>query len=78
MRTWEDKVKDVIGKLCCVSYRQANFNKQGKKYKKHRPYSIPEEAQVLVKCLGMHDSRKAEIAAKEYMEELRLHRVPID
>ena len=78
MRTWENKIQDVIGKLCYASYKQANYNKQGIKYKKHRPYSIPEEAQVLVKCLGMHDRRKAEISAKECMEELRLRRVPID
>ena len=78
MRTWENKVEEVIGKLNHIAWFQANHDKQGKRFKKHRPYRVPEEAQRLVECLGMHDRREAEIQAKEYMELLRIRRLPID
>ena len=64
MRTWENKVEEVIGKLNHIAWFQANHDKQGKRFKKHRPYRVPEEAQRLVECLGMHDRREAEIQAQ--------------
>jgi hypothetical protein len=78
MRTWENKIEEVIGKLSYTAWFQANHNKQGKRFKKHRPYRVPEEAQYLVECLGLHDRRKSEILAKEYMELLRIRRLSID
>ena len=78
MRKWEDKVEKVIGRLSYISWAQTNYDKQGNRYKRHHPYSIPEEARELVACLGDHDRRRAEIRAKEIMEELRLAQVPID
>ena len=77
-RTWEDKAHDVIGKLSAASYRQAQVLSSGKKSKSHRAYSIPEEAQELVKALGMHDRNAAEVRAKTIMEGLRRAGVPID
>ena len=77
-RTWEHKIHDVIGKLCYVSWYQTNHDKQGKRYKKHRPYSRPQEAQRLVEILGMHDRRQAECDAKGYMQLLRIQGKDID
>jgi hypothetical protein len=77
-RTWEDKAHDVIGKLSSASYRQTQLLSSGKKSKVHRAYSIPEDAQELIKALGMHDRRAAEIKAKTIMEGLRRAGVPID
>ena len=65
MRTWEDKVNEVIAQLSRAAWHAANTDKQGKPYKKHHAYRIPEEAAELVKCLGMHNRRTAEIHAKE-------------
>lgn len=75
---WEKKVESVIGRLSHIAWHQANHDKLGNRYKRHHPYRIPEEAQELVKCLGMHDRRAAEIRAKEIMWGLRDSQVPID
>jgi len=76
--TWETKVNKVIAKLCYASWYQANHNAQGKRYKKHRPYSIPKEAERLVEALGMPDRREAEIKAKTLMELYRQQGKEID
>ena len=78
MRTWENKVEEVIGKLSRIAWYQANHDKQGKQYKKHRPYRVPEEASLLVTYLGMHDRKEAENLAKSYMHLLRIRGLPID
>jgi hypothetical protein len=78
MASWENKVDAVIGRLSYVAWVQANHDKHGRRYKKHHPYHVPEEAQMLVECLGMHDRRAAEIRAKEIMMALRQAGLPID
>lgn len=78
MRTWENKVERVISLFAQQAYRDANFDKHGKKYKRPRPYRMPEEAEKLVQVLGMHDRKKAEIKAKEMMELLRIQGHKID
>jgi len=78
MRTWENKVEEVIGRLSRAAWYQANHDKSGKRFKKHRPYTIPDEAKRLVEILGMHDRREAEIQAKECMELYRIQGLPID
>jgi hypothetical protein len=78
MATWENKVEKVIGRMAQAAWHQANHDKTGKKYKKHRPYRLPEEAEELVKILGMHDRKRAEMKAKEIMEGLRRSGVAID
>jgi hypothetical protein len=75
---WEHKIHRVIYKLCYVSWYQMNHDKQGKQYKKHRPYSRPQEAQRLVDILGMQDRRQAESDAKGYMHLLRIQGKKID
>lgn len=76
--TWESKVQQVIGVLAATAYKKANYNKQGRKYKKHRPYRIPEEADQLVQCLGDRNRKRGEITCKRIMEGLRQAQVPID
>jgi hypothetical protein len=63
-KTWEDKAHRLIYNLCRASYLQANTKKDGTKYKKHRPYTVPEFAEKLVDVLGWHDRKKAELEAK--------------
>lgn len=75
---WEHKAADVVSKLSYQSWYQANHDKHGHRYKRHHPYSIPEEAEELVRILGMHDRRAAEIQAKEIMEQLRREGRKID
>ncbi len=49
------KAHRIIGVLCMASYVQANTRKDGGRYKKHRPYSVPEEAEELIDCLNRDD-----------------------
>ena len=55
---WQKKVHKVISELCLESYRQANY-KKGKKYKKHKQYSVPDEALDLIECLDTDDEERA-------------------
>lgn len=57
--TWQDKVHARIAALCLASYLKANTRKDGKRYARHVPYSVPEEAQALVECLGKDDEERA-------------------
>ena len=65
MKTWRDKANNEIASMCMAAYLQANTKKDGSRYKKHRPYAIPELAQQLVDCLGNHDQKAGEIRAKQ-------------
>jgi hypothetical protein len=76
--SWEDKVQRVIGKLSADAYRRANTDRAGNKYRRHRPYRIPEEAETLVKCLGDRDRTRGEKLCKATMEQLRRAGVRID
>ena len=76
--TWEHKAEKVIAKLCRLAYNQTNYDKNGKKYKRYRPYSAPEDARILTDCLGMKDRQAAEIRAKETMMDLRNRSIVID
>ncbi len=49
------KAHRIIGVLCMASYVKANTRKNGRRYKKHRPYSVPEEAQDIIDCLNRDD-----------------------
>lgn len=71
MKTWEDKVERVIGKLSYAAWFDANHDRRGGRDKKHRPYSLPEEAVELVECLGDPNRKRAEHRAKALMEGLR-------
>lgn len=76
--SWENKVERVIAKLSYASWYKANHDRAGRRYKKHRPYRLPEEASELVATLGDHNRRRAEIRAKEIMEGFRRAGADID
>lgn len=76
--SWEEKVGKVIGKLAHSAQQAANTDRAGKRYKRHRPYRLPEEADALVKCLGDRDRVRGERACKEIMEGLRRAQAEID
>ena len=57
--SWQDRVKQVVSSLCRESYLQSNTKKDGKLYKKHRPYSVPDLAIELIDCLNRDDEKTA-------------------
>jgi hypothetical protein len=59
MKTWHDKADKVIANLCFQSWYETNHNRQGKRYKKHRPYAVPEVAADLVECIGTDNEERA-------------------
>ena len=59
MEPWKEKAHAVIAALSKKSYEQANRLSNGRLRKRHVPYSIPEQAQQLVKCLGNEDEEGA-------------------
>lgn len=65
MQTWRDKANRIIAEMSFDAWHKANTRRDGARYKKHRQYSIPEVAQELVVCLGMHDQQAAELRAKQ-------------
>ena len=56
---WVVKAHEVISKLCLQAYVEANTRPNGMKYKKYRPYTVPEEAQELTKCIAEDDELRA-------------------
>jgi hypothetical protein len=52
-------VHKMIGELCRQSYEQANRLPNGLMRKTHVPYSIPQEAQALIKALNEDDEHEA-------------------
>ena len=42
-----------------TAYNKANTRKDGKPYKKHRPYTLPQWCDDLVKALGDDDEEAA-------------------
>lgn len=59
MKTWQDKAMIVIGALSKESYDAAQKLRSGKKARHHRPYSIPETAEKLIKAIGANDEKTA-------------------
>jgi hypothetical protein len=76
--SWEAKVHRVIARLAATAHRQSNTDRAGKRYKRHRPYRLPEAAEQLVRCLGDRDRSRGERACKATMEQLRREGVKID
>ena len=64
MKTWRDKAHKRIAGLSLQSFEQVNRKRDGSYYKRRRPYSIPEEAQELIRLLGSHNEQEAEREAK--------------
>jgi hypothetical protein len=72
MKTWRDKADRTIAELCMAAFKAANTKRDGSRYKKHRPYSVPEKAAELANLLGWKDQKAAEIRAKQiFVYELR-------
>lgn len=61
---WETKAHATIARLCFAAWDKAQQKRGGGRYRRHRPYAIPAEADALVKALGMHDRREAEETCK--------------
>ena len=69
MKTWHDRAKEIIHSLCKQSFLQVNTYKDYspkddsflgvKLYKKHRPYSVPQDALDLLDCLNRNDEHEA-------------------
>lgn len=75
MKSWRGKAQELIGHMCEASYRQSNTKKDGTRYKKHRAYSVPALAQVLIECLNTDNEEGAkrifldyDLYGKEYKE----------
>jgi hypothetical protein len=56
---WRQKAHQRIATLSYQSWRQANTLKNGARAKYHRPYSIPAEAEELIRCLNENDEHAA-------------------
>lgn len=63
--SWRDKASQIIAELSYTAWYHANHSKAGKRYKAHRPYTIPELAEELVACLAENDLERAELRAKQ-------------
>ena len=59
MTKWRDKAHREIAKAATEAFNQANTKKDGKPYKKRRPYSLPLWASELVECLGNDEEERA-------------------
>lgn len=70
MEPWEAKAHRIIADAAYAAWRQENHGRTEKRYRKHRPYAIPDEAHKLVAILGWHDRKAAEHAAKAIFQAL--------
>jgi len=52
---WSDKAHQMIANEATKQYNLANTRKDGKPYKKHHPYTLPEWVHNLVNALGSND-----------------------
>ena len=50
------KAMRVIHEDCHAAWQEENILPNGRKRKKHRPYSVPARAAALVKALGKDDA----------------------
>jgi len=67
---WQEKAKRLIAEACLEAYRKANTKPDGTRYRKHRPYRVPEHAQALLDALNADDEEKAK-AVMLYTYEFR-------
>jgi hypothetical protein len=63
---WRRKAHTIIESLAWQSYQQTNYDRSGRKYKKHRPYRLPMVAEVLVECLNTNDEIRAKVLFATY------------
>ncbi len=73
MLPWEEKAHKIIGELSRQAWSAANpKNRYDLRPRKSRPYRVPQTAQDLVTCLGMHDRQAAEEQAKAIFIKLAI------
>ncbi len=65
MTPWREKANRLIANLSMMAYREANY-RNGKKLKRHVPYSIPALASQLVECLNKNDEHQAKALFLSY------------
>jgi hypothetical protein len=63
---WQDKAQKIVSELCMESYRRANYFSNGKKRKRHVPYSVPSMALDLLKCIKNDDEETAKAIMLRY------------
>jgi|BioPla2DNA2_1021312.scaffolds.fasta_scaffold229291_2 hypothetical protein len=75
--TWIIKAKEDLNKIidsqCLESYLQTNRKQDGTFYKKHRPYSVPEEA---LKAIDYRVILSKDIITRDEEEEIKAFLLP--
>ena len=67
---WRTKAHKMIATAAMQAYNDANTAKNGKAYKKHHAYTLPQWVNDLVTCLGNDDEEGAKnIFINEYMRD---------
>lgn len=69
---WRQKAHRVIAALSKESYEQMNRRPEGGRYKRHRPYSVPETAQKLIDALNRNDEAAAKAIFTHDYDALRV------
>ena len=69
---WIAKAREIAARYSHEAWRQANFDKTGKRYKRRRPYAVPAIAEALVKAIGLPDRTAREHECKRLFEVERL------
>jgi hypothetical protein len=59
MQPWEIKAHAIVAALSFQAWRAANVKADGRRRKRHVPYTIPDVAARLVKALGEGDEETA-------------------
>lgn len=65
---WRAKANRIIAKECLESWKSANMFPDGRRRKRHVPYSVPVTSANLVRCLAEND----EAGAKHIFQRLAL------
>ena len=63
--TWRDKVHEVVELAALESYRHMNY-RDGRRLKRHVPYTLPGWADDLVKSLGQDDEEACKAIMLSY------------
>lgn len=73
MLPWEEKAHKIISHLSFQAWSEANpKDRSGRRPRKCRSYRVPQVAQELATCLGMHDRQAAEEQAKAIFIKLAI------
>lgn len=53
-----ERAHRLIASDARIAWRKANTRPNGRRYKRHRPYSLPDRAAALVEALGSGDPER--------------------